>query len=214
VGNGNTNQLAARNRERSITEPADGMRICANTPKSISMASQQPLLYYLHDTGIFPNSRLPVIFYKSILRLPILAKGRFITRLFRGHDWSNSWDAGVFTYHHYHSTTHEVLGFYKGRTELQLGGESGPKVGVAAGDVLVIPAGVAHRNLGDESQIRCIRAYPDGRKYDIRTGRSEDRPSVDHNIECVPLPEQDPVLGTDLGLCWIWAQARATTDRK
>lgn len=169
------------------------------------MALQQPLAFYLTDSGIFPNSRLPVILYRGILQLPFFAKGRAIRRMFHHNGWSNSWDAGVFTYDHYHSLTHEVLGFYKGETDLQLGGESGPKISVTVGDVLIIPAGVAHRNLGDEFQIRCIGAYPDGRRYDILTGQPEDRPAADHHIQSVPLPDQDPVFGRDRGLCWTWA---------
>ncbi|HXD78039.1 MAG TPA: hypothetical protein VN616_09550 [Puia sp.] len=169
------------------------------------MATTQPVLHFFKDTGLFPNSKLPAVLYPRVLTLPPVCKGRFIRKLFAGHYWTNAWDAGVFTYPHYHSTTHEVLGFYKGGTVIQLGGETGVKLTVAAGDVLVIPAGVAHCNLGAEYDVRCIGAYPDGRDYDILTGEPSERPAADRNIAAVPLPREDPVVGPGKGLPRIWA---------
>jgi len=44
-----------------------------------------------------------------------------------------------FSFAHYHSTTHEALGVYRGSATLRLGGEHGKNVEVHAGDVIVIP---------------------------------------------------------------------------
>jgi uncharacterized protein YjlB len=80
-----------------------------------------------------------------------------------------------------------VPGVCKGETLLQLGGEQGV--------ILVIPAGVAQINLGEEKDVICVGGYPDGRDYDIKTGRKNERPRADKNIAAVPLPQTDPVFG-------------------
>src|ERR1700749_4869793 len=97
----------------------------------------------LQDDGIFPNSRLPVLHYKGVLDIPLLFPATHVQHLFEENGWSNSWDAGIFEYHHYHSITHEVLGIYSGSTTIQLGGEQGQKLTIEKGDVVIIPAGVS-----------------------------------------------------------------------
>lgn len=163
-----------------------------------------PLQIFCQDNGRFPNSPLPVLFYKQAMDLPhLLAAGR-VKKIFAKNEWANAWDAGIFTYSHYHSITHEVLGIYKGHTMLLLGGENGHQVKIESGDVLIIPAGVAHKNLGQEHDIGCIGAYPDGRDYDINSGLRGERPGTDQNIAAVPIPEKDPLTGHRTGLYSIW----------
>lgn len=174
---------------------------------------QQPALFYLRDTGVFPNSPLPAVLYRAALDLPPLFKGLYIKQLFAKNHWTNSWDSGVFTYDHYHSTSHEVLGFFKGNTFLQLGGDKGQRLTVTTGDVLIIPAGVAHKNLGREHQVGCIGAYPDGRPFDINTGKPGERPAADHRIAQLPIPEYDPIYGISEGLPMVWTELRAVWDR-
>jgi uncharacterized protein YjlB len=168
--------------------------------------AQHPLLFHCSDNGDFPGNRVPVILYKNVLRLPILFKAFYIKRTFSRHGWTNAWNSGIFTYSHYHSTTHEVLGFFRGKTTILLGGEIGHKVEVCKGDVLIIPAGVAHKNMGSEYQVKCIGAYPGGRNYDINTGLPGERPATDQNIRALPLPEEDPLYGSREGLHKIWAR--------
>ena len=160
--------------------------------------------FMLKDDGTFPNNRLPVLLYRNALKLPPLFAAAFVKKLFRKNNWDNSWVYGVFQYHHYHSVTHEVLGVISGGSTLQLGGEGGVKLDVKRGDVLIIPAGVAHKNLGKENQISCVGAYPDGRDYDINYGKAGERPRTDRNIAKVPVPEYDPVFGLEAGLIKYW----------
>jgi uncharacterized protein YjlB len=63
------------------------------------------------DDGAFPGNRLPALLYKNVLDIPLLFPATHVKHLFEKNDWSNSWDAGIFTYHHYHSIAHEVLEF-------------------------------------------------------------------------------------------------------
>jgi uncharacterized protein YjlB len=158
----------------------------------------------LQDDGVFPNSRLPVVLYKAALDIPLLFPATHVKHLFEKNGWSNSWDAGIFEYHHYHSITHEALGIYSGSTNLRLGGSKGPKIFIEKGDVLVIPAGVAHKNLGAENSVGVVGAYPGGRDYDMNYGNPDERPETDQNIKSVPLPLSDPVMGNDKGLTIIW----------
>jgi uncharacterized protein YjlB len=157
----------------------------------------------LQDDGTFPNSPFPALLYKGVLDIPMLFPAMHIKHLLEKNGWSNSWDAGVFEYHHYHSITHEVLGIYKGRAKLQLGGTKGPQIFVEKGDVLIIPAGVAHKNLGAENAVGVIGAYPGGRDYDINYGKPGERPGTDRNISKVPVPATDPI-GISEGLIQLW----------
>lgn len=159
--------------------------------------------YVITDDGTFPGNRLPALLYKAVLDIPLLFPATHLSNLFKNHGWSNSWDAGTFTYHHYHSVTHEVLGIYSGKTTIQLGGEQGPKIEIEKGDVLVIPAGVAHKNLHDENAVGVVGAYPEGKDYDMNYGKPGERPQTDRNIAKLIIPKQDP-LGLPDGLTQIW----------
>ena len=163
-----------------------------------------PIQFLCKDNGVFPNSKLPVLLYKEAMALPYLFAAAYIKSLFDKNNWSNSWKSGIFTYHHYHSNTHEVLGVFEGSTRMLLGGDNGHQLKLEKGDVLIIPAGVAHRNLGREDQIKCVGAYPNGLKYDMNYGRPEERPQSDKNIAAVPLPGKDPLWGLDDGVPMVW----------
>jgi uncharacterized protein YjlB len=121
--------------------------------------------------------------------------------------WSGAWVNGVFSYHHYHSNAHEVLCVMSGEASIALGGPEGTTVEVKAGDVLVIPAGVGHRNVGPSSDFAVLGAYPQGQEsYDLRTGAEGERPEVLENIRNVPLPEADPLCGPGGPLLARWSR--------
>ncbi len=113
---------------------------------------------------------------------------------------------GVFPYHHYHSTSHEVLCVIRGSASIAFGGPEGEVVEVEAGDVVVIPAGVGHKNEGSSGDFSVVGAYPRGQEsYDLRTGEAGERPEVLENIRSVPLPEADPLFGEGGPLLWRWS---------
>lgn len=197
-----------RGREASLRQVFSGsceeviqQTVAAAAALLLSHLSVQQIL--LKDDGRFPNSPLPVLIYKGVLDLPLLFPATHLSKLFEKNGWSNSWDAGIFQYHHYHSVTHEALGIYSGSTTLQLGGGQGPKITIEKGDVVIIPAGVAHKNLGKENDVGAVGAYPDGRDYDMNYGKNGERPGTDEHIAQVPLPLHDPLGLTD-GLTKIW----------
>ena len=159
--------------------------------------------YHFKDDGIFPNSALPLLVYKFAFPMGE-SLAEVMEETFASHNWTNSWRNGVFPYHHYHSITHEVLGVCAGSAQLQLGGEHGEKIDVEAGDVIVIPAGVGHKKISASNDFALIGAYPDGKDYDLMTGKEGERPKADKRITAVPLPATDPVLGKEGGIAEYW----------
>jgi uncharacterized protein YjlB len=138
---------------------------------------------------------VPLLVYKNALDLSHGNPAQTVEKIFHSNNWRGSWRNGIYGYHHYHSTSHEVLGVYGGSAEVQLGGPDGVIMTVQKGDVIIIPAGVAHKNLGSDSGFRCVGAYPDGRSWDMNYGKEGERPAADENIAGVSMPTKDPVYG-------------------
>lgn len=161
---------------------------------------------HINASEIFPNSKFPVIHYKAIVDIPKVFPAKYVSDLFERNNWSNSWDAGIFDYHHYHSNVHEALGVYAGSATIILGGEGGVEVLLEKGDVLIIPAGVAHKNLSAENDFRCVGAYPYGQDYDIIDGNTPRTEQIAQNLIRTPIPETDPVRGKDGGVPDIWKE--------
>jgi len=159
---------------------------------------------HFEDDGSIPNNPdLPLILYRAALpddHDPVAA----CRRLFEQNKWGGIWVNGVFGYHHYHSTAHEVLGIVGGNADLQFGGEQGDVVSVRAGDVVVIPAGVGHKRVSASPDFSVVGAYPQGQSWDLCTGTPDERPQVLENIASVQMPERDPVQGRDGFLQQAW----------
>ena len=95
----------------------------------------------LRDDGTYPNNEsLPLLVYADVVRAHESSVAQTLEQIFRANDWTGAWRNGIFSYHHYHSTTHEVLGVAAGRASVQLGGPDGIVVEATAGDVLIFPA--------------------------------------------------------------------------
>ena len=155
--------------------------------------------------GRFPNNdALALILMQQVFDPAAKNLVRDIEKTFHGNAWRGSWRNGIFTFHHYHSTAHEVLGLYSGRVKAQFGGPEGQAVTAKTGDVIIIPAGVAHKNLDQSPDFRCVGAYPAGQSPDMQYGKPGERPSTDQNIRSVPLPKTDPVFGKNGPLLEIW----------
>ena len=161
--------------------------------------------HIFEDDGKFPNNpRLPALVIKGALHLHPDDEADCIAQLFKKNSWTGSWKDKIFDYHHYHSKTHEVLGVFCGTADIQLGGPEGTCVELCRGDVLIIPAGVAHKSLAASNDFLCVGAYPKEGAYDINYGNDGERPLVLENIAKVPMPTTDPVFGGAGPLldCW------------
>ena len=89
---------------------------------------------------------------------------------FARNGWTGAWRNGVFDWHHFHTTTHEVLGCYQGNAKVQLGGPDGPVHDLSAGDVVIIPAGCAHKRISASDDFAVVGAYPGGARPDMQDG--------------------------------------------
>lgn len=166
-----------------------------------------PEAFHFEDDGRIPNSRLPLLLYRDAMKLAGDAQldlAATFEEHFARNQWTGSWRNGVYPYHHYHSTTHEVLGVYRGSATLKLGGPTGHDTVVQAGDVILIPAGVGHMCIEHTHDFGVVGAYPSGMECDVLTGEPGERPHSLERLKEVPLPEFDPVLGRDSGLRKLW----------
>lgn len=161
-----------------------------------------PETHAFEDDGAIPNSPLPVLVYHDVGEAHDAAN---CEALFAANGWLGAWRDGIFSFHHFHSTAHEVLGIVAGSASVVLGGPSvGRQLEVTSGDVLVLPAGTGHFNAGS-SGLLVVGAYPDGMRWDIRHGDPAEHDEVLANIRAVPLPSADPVRGEGGPLTVMWA---------
>jgi uncharacterized protein YjlB len=164
----------------------------------------EPKQLVFKDDGTIPNNSLPLLLYRGAFAANTSDLASVMEKCFADNDWTGSWRAGVYSFLHYHSTTHEVLGVYCGSATLRLGGAARTTMEVQPGDVIVIPAGVGHQNLGSTADFTVVGAYPGGRRWDLLRGSPGERPQADHNIAAVPLSDNDPLYGPDGPLKRAW----------
>src|SRR5918911_97755 len=122
-----------------------------------------PECHLFADDGRIPNNpRLPLLIYCGALEPDPSEPAATFETAFARNNWRGAWRNGIYDFHHYHSTSHEVLGIARGSVQVRLGGEAGLATRLEAGDVVVIPAGVGHKNEGSTPDLLAVGAYPDG----------------------------------------------------
>lgn len=163
--------------------------------------------HHLTRNGNWPNNeRFPLLYYQEAIREEDNLQQHF-SDAFARNGWKGSWVNGVYDYHHYHSVSHEVLGVSQGKAIIIFGGLGGPEVEVKAGDMVIIPAGVAHCRKQASDDFEVVGAYPAGQEeYDICR---EDKPveAALENIKEVNMPDTDPLFGQGGPLIKEWEKA-------
>ena len=99
-----------------------------NVPMAEKQAIVEPEQFTFIDDGRYPGSVLPLLLYRAAITADSEDRGSIFERAFAQNDWCNSWRNGVYSFSHYHSTSHEVLGVYHGSAKLRLGGKHGQTV--------------------------------------------------------------------------------------
>ena len=172
----------------------------------------QPETYTLQPTKFVPNSNLPVLVYRQVLPTP--ADVESTVQFLESHMWEKRGVWGMIKTHHYHSITHECYGIFQGASTLHLG--SGPlddigtgiDIHVSTGDVIVIPAGVAHCSINESAkgEYRYCGVYPQkAPKWDNNYCKTPEETDLKAAVaRKVAMPEQDPVYGSEGPLMQIW----------
>lgn len=180
---------------------------CTGSParllRSLWLRPSEPEVLRLSRNGWMPNTdHLPVLLYRQVIDPREKDTASHLERTFTQNGWPPQWRNGVYTFHHYHSTAHEVLGFAAGSARIMLGGEGGHEITVNAGDVAVLPTGTGHRKLSSSSDFLVIGAYPPSQSWDIcRTAPDE---AARQRMRTLPFPDRDPVVGLSGSLPLLW----------
>ncbi len=171
-------------------------------------AIPHPEAFHLPANDWIPNNpRLPVLVYRRAVPLAGSDPAERFEQLFSQNGWPPHWRDGVYDFHHFHPSTHEVLGFAGGSARLILGGPPpiGREVEVEAGDVVVLPAGTAHCKLEASADFLVVGAYPPNQDTGIsRKALSEAERQA---MLAVDFPESDPLTGAGGPLTQFWKAA-------
>jgi len=161
--------------------------------------------YALTANDSVPNNPdCPLIVYAQAVPIGGADPAVAFEALFDVNGWPPAWRNGVLPFHHFHSTSHEVLGIYSGEVTVCFGGEGGPEITARAGDVIVVPAGVSHKRIASQGQLGIVGAYPQGHEPDLREADSSLCASHGQRVRQVSKPQLDPVCGAQGGLIEHW----------
>jgi uncharacterized protein YjlB len=166
----------------------------------------KPKTFMFKDDGAIPNNPdLPAVVYPQALRLDRAPDPAAVfEELFAANQWGDSWRNGIYDYVHYHSSIHEALGIARGQARVRLGGDQGEEIDVAAGDVLVLPAGTGHQCLMASTDFLVVGAYPPAGRYDVCRGSSAEHAKALKSIPQTPPPATDPLHGKTGPLMRLW----------
>lgn len=174
---------------------------------TLKLRPREALILVQHHLSAFghnPNTSLhnrPLTIYKSVFD-GIVTADRIESHFRSVGEVVPQWRYTMFRQSHFHSNTHEVLGIADGRAKLCFGHPDNPNRVIEIvnrGDVILIPAGVAHCLLEDyHSGFEMVGCYPaDSKQWDMCYGDVENE-KVIAQIKSLPWFGQDPIYGDNI----------------
>jgi uncharacterized protein YjlB len=175
----------------------------ADYAKFLRVDKTKPEALKFKDDGLIPNSKHPVLIYRSAIgfveSVPRLAARNLIADHIGKNGWRLEEGLTLYSYHLYDRKAHKAFIVINGQATLQLGG---PKVGRSAvieeGDLIVIPAGVAHRHLRyanlsltaqfEAMEIRPVAADEPGPVRGLKKSMEVARPKALESLANIPRP--------------------------
>ena len=167
--------------------------------------TNQPLTFRFADDGETPNNpALPLVLYRGAVDVSGADPAAAFEKAFAAHGWGDGWRNGIFDFLHFHTRTHEVLGIARGTAKVEFGGAKGETVELRAGDVAILPVGTGHRRLSCSRDLLVVGAYPAKSCIDQHRPSQVSHDKAEADIAGTPLPQQDPVFGSDGPLKQLW----------
>ena len=173
------------------------MATVTNPLKSLKLSSHQ-----IGAHQLTPNTSIqhkPLMIYHQAFP-PKISASAIESHLTKIGVVTPQWRYTMYSRSHFHSTAHEVLCVYSGSARLCFGGESNPERFeplLESGDVIVVPAGVAHRLMEDVSgHFSMVGSYPKGKNWDMCYGESGEEEKI-KGIANLGWFQKDPIYGDE-----------------
>lgn len=180
-----------------------GAAIAAAVKPAGNQSIEPEVLRFTGCSWMPNNPHLPALIYRNALRPRGGNLAAQFEALFFRNGWPPQWRNSVYSFHHYHSTAHEIMGFAAGEAELLLGGESGVVVTVRAGDVALLPTGTGHCRISASDDFLVVGAYPPEQHWDIC--RSAPSTDAQRRMRNLSFPKSDPVCGPSGPMLRLWS---------
>lgn len=169
--------------------------------KLTPLASLRVSKHQIPAYNLIPNTSVqnkPLIHYHGIFPTSITASA-IESHLQSVGVVDPQWRFTMYKTTHFHSTSHEVLCISRGRATLCFGGEQNPdrvELEAQKGDMVVVPAGVGHRLLREESNegFEMVGSYPKGFSWDMCYGKKGEEAKL-KSIEKLSWFTKDPAYG-------------------
>lgn len=200
--------FAVDRRQFTALLAAMGLSSSRNLLARTSSVGGPEILALSRNMWVPNNDRLPVLIYHRALDLFADDPAAHFERTFLRNGWPPQWRNGIYSFHHYHSTAHEVLGIAAGSARVVLGGPGGRELTLNAGDVTVLPAGTGHCCLQASKDFLVVGAYPPQQSWDIC--RSAPSQQERDRMRTLPFPASDPLSGSSGPLMRLWRSGHGT----